>query len=133
MTFQIVVADDHKMIRRGLRRIIEEDGQGMEVVGEASDGMELMEFLQGMQPDLILLDISMPKLQGIEAARRIKSLYPGVKILILTMHNNRGYLYKAMSAGVDGYILKEETDTELFSAIEQVRQGMVYISPLLQE
>jgi DNA-binding NarL/FixJ family response regulator len=128
--FQILLADDHVMFRRGVRRII----QGMEdveVVGEAGDGLELLELLKKTDPHLVILDISMPNLRGLEATREIKALKPGIKILLLTMHKDKEYLYHAFSAGAEGYLLKEDADTELFSAIKTLRQGGTYISPLL--
>lgn len=128
--FQILLADDHVMFRRGVRRII----QGMEdveVVGEAGDGLELLELLKKTDPHLVILDISMPNLRGLEATREIKALKPGIKILVLTMHKDKEYLYHAFSAGAEGYLLKEDADTELFSAIKTLRQGGTYISPLL--
>ena len=126
----ILLADDHVMFRRGVRKII----QGMdavEVVGEASDGFELLELLKKTAPDLVILDISMPNLRGLEATREIKIINPKVKVLILTMHKDREYLYHAFTAGAEGYLLKEDADTELLAAIDTLRQGGTYISPLL--
>jgi len=126
----ILLADDHVMFRRGVRRII----QGMdavEVVGEASDGFELLELLKKTAPDLVILDISMPNLRGLEATREIKIINPKVKVLILTMHKDREYLYHAFTAGAEGYLLKEDADSELLAAIDTLRQGGTYISPLL--
>lgn len=100
--YRIVLADDHYLIREGLRSILEENAD-LQVVGEASDGLELLLLLDRLKPHLVILDISMPNLQGIETARQIKIKYPGIKILILTMHQEREYLYKAISAGVEGY------------------------------
>ncbi len=128
--FNILLADDHVMFRRGVRRIIQSIGD-VEVVGEASDGFELLELLKKTAPDLIVLDISMPNLRGLEATREIKIINPGVKVLILTMHKDREYLYHAFSAGAEGYLLKEDADSELISAIDTLRKGGTYISPLL--
>ena len=130
--YRIVVADDHSMLRQGIKKIIEES-KNMVVVGEASDGLELLNLLKKMTPDMVILDISMPNLRGIEATSELKMIYPEVKILILTMHKRKEYLYHALAAGADGYLLKEDTDTELFSAIEAVRQGETYVSPLLSK
>jgi DNA-binding NarL/FixJ family response regulator len=118
------------MLRKGIRRIIEES-KDMIVVGEASDGLELLKLLKKGTPDMVILDISMPGLRGIEATREIKSAYRAVKILILTMHKEKGYLQHALSARADGYLLKEDSDTELFSAIDMIRNGEVYLSPIL--
>jgi DNA-binding NarL/FixJ family response regulator len=128
--YKILLADDHVMFRRGVRSLI----QGMknvEVVGEAGDGLELLGLLRDIRPDLVILDISMPKLRGLEATREIKSLDPGVKVLILSMHKEREYLYQALTAGAEGYLLKEDADGELISAIETLRRGGTFISPLL--
>jgi len=128
--YRIVLADDHRMMRHGVRRIIE-DRPDMEVIGEAGDGVELLNLLMKLTPEMVVLDISMPNLRGIEAAREIKSLYPEVKILILTMHKDREYLSQTFAAGADGYILKEDADIELYSAVETIRKGGHYISPVL--
>lgn len=126
----ILLADDHVMFRRGVRRIIQ-GIDGVEVVGEASDGFELLELLKKTAPDLVILDISMPNLRGLEATREIKIINPKVKVLILTMHKDREYLYHAFTAGAEGYLLKEDADSELLAAIDTLRQGGTYISPLL--
>src|SRR3990172_12279475 len=114
--YRIVLADDHPLFRRGLRAIIE-GMKGLEVIGEAGDGLELLSLLSTMTPDLVILDLSMPNLRGIEALREIRKNYPDVKSLILTMHKDRSYLREALSAGAVGYLLKEDTDPDLFSAI----------------
>ncbi len=129
-TYKIFLADDHVLVRQGIKRIIQEK-QGLEVAGEADDGLELLELLEKTVPDLIILDISMPRLRGIEAIKMVKKLYPKVKILVLTMHRDKEYLYQAMSSGADGFVIKEEADTSLLSAIAAVRAGREYISPLL--
>ncbi len=130
--YSIVLADDHVLVRQGLRRILE-GMPGLEVVGEANDGLELLDLLSKVTPDLAILDIFMPNLRGIEAIHEIKKIQPEVKILILTMHKDKEYLYLALSAGAKGYLLKEDADKELFSAIEKVRQGKTYISPHFSE
>jgi DNA-binding NarL/FixJ family response regulator len=130
--YQIVLADDHVLLRQGLKRILQGTAD-LEVVGEASDGLELLRLLNQLTPDMIILDISMPNLRGIEAIHEIKTLHPDVIVMILTMHKEKEYLYQAVSAGVDGYLLKEDADTELFSAIEKIRQGKFYLSPHLSE
>jgi len=130
LPYRIVLADDHVMFRQGIKRIIEET-EGLEVVGEASDGFELLQLLKNLQPDMVLLDISMPNIRGIEATREIKSLYPNVKVLILTMHRKKEYLYHAISAGAQGYLLKEDSDVELFSAVKTIRKGSFYVTRLL--
>ena len=126
--YPIVLADDHALIRQGLRRLIQ-GVDDLEVTGEAGDGIELLSLLSVMTPRMVILDISMPNLRGIEAVHAIKSKHPDVKILILTMHKE--YLHQALSAGADGYLLKEDADRDLFSAIENIRHGRVYVSPRL--
>jgi DNA-binding NarL/FixJ family response regulator len=128
--FSIVLADDHVMFRRGVRSLVQ-GLAGIEVIGEASDGLELLAVLKKTRPDLAIIDISMPNLRGLEAIREIKAIDPGVKVLILTMHKDREYLDHALSAGAAGYLLKEDADTELLTAIDTLRKGGTYISPLL--
>jgi DNA-binding NarL/FixJ family response regulator len=130
--YRVVLADDHVMVRQGVKRILKEIPD-LEVVGEVGDGLELLELLKKGHPDLILLDISMPHLQGIEATKKIKAKCPDIKILLLTMHKNKEYLYHAIAAGAEGYLLKEDADTELLSAIATIRQGGSYISSLMSE
>lgn len=127
---QIVLADDHLLIRRGLRKII--DGQpGLTVVGDVGDGLELLNLLEGGCLDLVLLDISMPNIRGIEAIGQIKKLCPDIKILMLTMHSSKELLVSAMQAGADGYALKEDSDQELLLAIQQCMEGKRYLAPSL--
>jgi DNA-binding NarL/FixJ family response regulator len=128
-SYLIVLADDHVMIRQGLRKLIEAKPD-MKVIGEVADGVELLSFLSALTPHLVILDISMPNLRGIEAVREIKRKFPQVKVLVLTMH--REYLHQALASGADGYLLKEDADRELFSAIENLRQGKTHISPGLR-
>jgi DNA-binding NarL/FixJ family response regulator len=131
-SYRIALADDHLLFRQGLKKIIEERSD-LEVVGEADCGMELIRLLENLVPDLVLLDISMPNLRGLEAIHEIKKNHPGLKILVLTMHKDKEYLHQAISGGADGYLLKEDADSELFSAIDRVRQGKIYVSPKLSE
>jgi DNA-binding NarL/FixJ family response regulator len=131
-SFDIVIVDDHVMFRQGVKRILEERSD-FEVVGEADCGLELLKLLEKLAPDLIILDISMPNLRGLEAIRETKMTHPNVKILVLTMHKDKEYLHQAITSGAEGYLLKEDTDSELFSAIDRIRQGRIYISPKLSE
>jgi len=130
--YRIVLADDHPLLRQGLKKIIHENGV-MKVIGEAGDGMALLKLLPKTNPDLVIIDISMPKLRGIEAIPKIKTIHPQVKILILSMHGDKEYLFQAISAGADGYLLKEDADSELFNAIETIFQNKIYISPMLAD
>jgi DNA-binding NarL/FixJ family response regulator len=128
--YRILLADDHVLFREAMRKAIG-DTEGLAVVGGVGDGLELMEFLQHTRPDLIILDLTMPNLSGLEAAREIKKLYPEVKILILSMHKSTGCLKGAFLVGVNGYLLKEDAFHDLMSAIETIRSGKEYISPRL--
>ena len=128
--YHIVLADDHVMFRQGIKNILE-GAKELEVVGEAGDGLKLRDMLKKLTPGMVILDISMPNLRGLEATREIKIISPEVKVLILTMHRDKEYVYSAISAGAEGYLLKEDADTELFAAIAKIRQGGYYISPLL--
>lgn len=128
--YRIVLADDHMMFRRGVKKIIQENEE-LDVVGEASDGLQLLEIIKQSPPDMVIVDVSMPNLRGLEATREIKMTNPDIKVIILTMHKDKEYLYHALSAGAEGFLLKEDADVELFAAIKTIRQGGSYISPLL--
>jgi DNA-binding NarL/FixJ family response regulator len=132
--YRIIVADDHVLFRQGLRGLLLA-APGLEVAGEAGDGLELLELLKTRKsdPHLVILDISMPNLRGIEAIPEIKALCPGVKLLIVTMHADKEYLYQTLAAGVNGYFLKKDAGKELFSAIETIRRNKTYVSPHLSE
>ncbi len=127
---RIVIADDHSLIRQGIKSIICQDRE-MQVVGEAANGQELLELLQRREADMVIMDISMPGMNGIEAMGRIRELYPHLLLLILTMHSNRQYFYHSIAAGAHGYLMKDDSDTELLSAICRVREGKTYVSPQL--
>ncbi len=123
----IIVADDHALFRQGLKMLIA-GVPDLQVIGEAASGLQLLELLEKLTPDLILLDIGMPDLGGLEVLPKIKAIHPDVKVMILTMHNDREFLYRALAAGADGYCLKKEADTQFFAAIEKVRQGQMHVS-----
>ena len=128
--FRIVLADDHILLRNTLRKSIEAFPD-LEVIGEASNGIELLQLLTDISPDLIILDISMPELEGIEVTEEIKRDFPGIKILILTMHKSRDHLRASLAAGVDGFLLKENAYDDLIKAIRNIQQGRRYISNLV--
>jgi DNA-binding NarL/FixJ family response regulator len=129
---RIVLADDHIILRQGLRRLID-DAPDMEVIGEAGNGLELLQLLRGLSPDLVILDISMPQLRGIEAIHEAKAVHPGLKMLLLTMHKESALVHAAMAEGADGYVLKEDAETQLFAAIRKIQAGGTYISPKLAD
>jgi DNA-binding NarL/FixJ family response regulator len=128
--YRILLADDHKMFRQGIKKIIDERTD-MEVVGEANDGLEVLNLMKKLSPELVIIDIAMPNMRGIEATHEIKSLWPHTKVMVLTMHKDKDLLSQAIAEGADAYLLKEDADIELFSAIETIRRGKHYISPLL--
>lgn len=129
--YRIVLADDHVIFRQGIKGLISEKSD-LKVVGEANDGLELLNLLQrGLKTDMVVMDISMPNLRGIEATYEIKSILPKVKILLLTMHKSKEHLYHAISAGAQGYLLKEDSEVELFTAIDAIRKGEIFVSRLL--
>ena len=130
--YRIVLADDHVMFRQGVKSILERD-KNLEVVGETGDGLELLQLLKSVTADMVILDISMPHLRGLEATQEIKMISKNIKVLILSMHRDKEYVRSAISAGAEGYLLKEDADTELFNAIAQIRHEGRYISPLLME
>ena len=125
---RVLLADDHSLILAGLRKLVEGE---CEVVGTVEDGRTLVEAAQTLRPDLILLDISMPLLNGLEAARQLRTLVPGSKLIFLTMHASPTYATEAFQAGASGYILKHSAAEELSQAIKSVLQGRHYLTPLL--
>lgn len=130
MSIKVMITDDHAMIREGIKQLLEYDGN-IEVVAEASDGEECLELLKTVKPDVLLLDINMPKKNGIEVLENIKRKHYEMKVLILTVHNEVEYLLKAVDIGVDGYILKDSESAELKKAIVAVLSGENYIQPSL--
>jgi len=131
MIHTIILADDHVLVRQGIRRIIEEDSS-LKVIAEAGDGQEVLELLKKSTPNLVILDISMPRLGGFEAAEIIKNQYPAVKIIMLTMFKRKNFLMRAREMGIDAFVLKEQADADLNSAIKTVLENETYISPLLK-
>jgi DNA-binding NarL/FixJ family response regulator len=128
--YSVVLADDHAMFREGVKKIIQQIAD-VTVSGEAKDGLELLELLKKSCPHLVVLDLSMPNLRGLEAIREIKRTYPQVKVLVLTMHKKKEFIRQAMRDGADGFLLKEDAGSELFRAVQTVRNGGKYLSPLL--
>lgn len=125
---RLVLADDHVVLRSGLRMLLESQGD-MEVVGEAPDGAAAVQLARSLRPDLILMDISMPGMDGMEATRAIKQECPDIKVLVLTMHDDTGYLKEVLAAGASGYVLKKAIDAELVSAIRTVLRGEIFVYP----
>lgn len=130
MSVKVMLADDHVLIREGIKQLLEFDGS-IEVVDEASDGEECLNKILCSKPQVLLLDINMPKVNGIEVLEEIKKQKIDVKVLILTVHNEVEYLLKAIEIGVDGYLLKDSGSSELKKAIDVVMKGENYIQPSL--
>jgi len=127
--YRVVLADDDFLFRPLLKRLIRGE-PGLEVAADAGDGAELLALLSVLRsaPQMAILDITMPNLGGIDTTSRIKAAYPGLKVLIVSIHREPEYVREAISAGADGYVLKEDVDTELFPAIEKIRRGGAYFS-----
>ncbi len=130
--YRIILADDHVIFRQGMKRLIDEVPE-LSVVGEASDGLKLLSLLEDVAADMVLLDIAMPGMRGIEATREITQRFSHVKVLMLTMHKNKEYLYHAIASGASGYLLKEDSDLELITAIETIQKGDLFISSLFAD
>jgi two-component system response regulator NreC len=128
---RVLLADDHTILRQGLKMLLNAQPD-MEVIGEASDGHQAISETHRLQPDIILMDITMPDMNGIAATRQVRRQQPDVRVLVLTMHENEEYLFQALRAGASGYILKEAADTELITAIRAVQAGRFYLSPSAQ-
>ncbi len=127
---RILLADDHAVLRAGLRALLAVQGD-LEVVGEASDGAEAIRLTLALRPDVVVMDIGMPGVGGIDATARIKRDLPAAKVLILSMHDDRGYLRQVLRAGASGYVLKKAADTELLVAIRAAARGDIFLDPAL--
>ena len=132
MSIRTLLVEDHTLVRAGIQALLS-GGEDLQVVGEAADGQAAVELCRTLQPDLVLMDVAMPRLNGIEAARQIKAEMPAVHILMLSMHGSRQYIFEALKAGVLGYVLKEAAFSELLSAIKIVMSGKTYLSPKLSD
>lgn len=128
MTIRIVLADDHTILRAGLRSLLESQ-RGFAVVGEAESGREALKLARTLVPDIVLMDVSMPDLNGIEASRQLRAEQPEVRVLALSMYSNRQFIEGMLSAGVSGYLLKDCVMDELANAIRAVANGQTYLSP----
>jgi two-component system response regulator NreC len=127
---RILIAEDHLTVREGLKLIINAE-KDMEVVGEAGDGHEVIEYAKQLQPDIVLMDISMPELNGLVATAKLKRILPEIKILTLTRHTDEAYLKELIEAGASGYVLKQSASNELIHAIRLVADGDCYLDPSL--
>ena len=131
MSLQIILADDHPIVRQGFKALLEREG--FEVVGEASDGHEASRLAQTLRPDVAVLDLSMPGLNGLDAARAVLQASPRTKTILLTVHKEDQYVLGALQAGVKGYVLKTQAIMEVVQAIQQVARGGLYLSPAVAE
>jgi two-component system, NarL family, response regulator NreC len=129
-TIKLMLVDDHDVVRTGLRSFLETQ-QGFQVVAEAKSGLEALEQARETQPDIVLMDITMPDMDGIEATRQLKNLYPDCQVLVLTVHSDKQYFMKIMSVGASGYLTKQAAADELVAAIRAVAAGHVYLQPAL--
>ncbi len=127
---RVLIADDHTLVREGLRALLQGEG-GFEVIAEASTGHEAIERALEMRPDVILMDIGMPKLDGLEATRRIVKASPGIRVLVLTVHETEDYFFRALEAGAQGFLVKDAASTELIAAVRAVHQGGMFLYPPL--
>ena len=129
---RVLLADDHTIVRQGLRALLDSQ-EDIEVVGEAEDGRQAFEKTKELIPDIVVIDITMPNLNGIEATRQIKKQNPEIKVLVLTVHDNEEYIHQILQAGASGYLLKESAVTDLVSAINAVKKGGIFLSPAISK
>jgi len=127
---RVLLVDDHAMFREGVRSLLEGEPD-LEVVGEVEDGRAAVQTALTLAPDVVLMDITMPQLDGVEATRQIRSQNDAIKVLVLTMHDNEDVFFRSISAGASGYVLKRSGGLELMSAIRSTHEGNSYLSPLL--
>ena len=130
--FRIVIAEDHTILREGLRSLLSSD-PNFDIIGEAGDGREAIQCVEKFKPDLILMDLSMPRMTGLDAIREIKRQFKDTKILVLTVHKTEEYILATFKAGADGYLLKDSTHAELVMAVKKVLSGKHYISPEISD
>ena len=129
---RILLAEDHTIVRQGIAALLRTEGD-MEVVGEASDGLEAIELTRKLTPDLVLMDIGMRRLNGLEATREIKKFLPSTKVLVLTMYDNEEWIFQILKAGASGYLIKDSAMTDLTSALRAIYQGDSYLSPSISK
>lgn len=131
-TIQLVIADNHTLVRAGFRSLLE-DLDGVEVIGEAENGREALHLVETLKPQIVLMDIAMPEMNGLEATARIARDFPQVRVLILSMHANEEYVYQALKSGAAGYLLKDSGTEELGLAIRALARGETYLSPTVSK
>jgi DNA-binding NarL/FixJ family response regulator len=129
---RVFLADDHGVVRKGLRFLLERQPD-MEVVGEASDGREAIDLVSELKPHVVIMDIAMPRLNGIDATSQIVKRDPSIGVIMLSMHSDEGYLIRTLAAGAKGYLLKESAEADLVRAVEAVAQGKPFFSPAIAQ
>ncbi len=127
-TYHIVIAEDHRILREGLRSMLSSTND-FQIVGEADNGLEAIKCVDELKPDLLMIDLSMPKMNGLDAISEIKKRNPDTRVMVLTIHKEEEYIYESLKAGADGYLLKDATREELLLAVKIVLNGKTYISP----
>ncbi len=132
MALRIILADDHTILRNGLRLLLERQ-HDFAVVGEASNGREAIDLAARELPDVVIMDVAMPALNGIEAAQRISSAHPGIAIIILSVHSDEAYILRALKAGARGYLLKDSPEGDLIQAVHAVASGKAFFSPAVSK
>lgn len=132
MTVTILLADDHPIVRQGLRHLLEEES-GVKIVGEASNGLQAVQLTEKLKPNILILDMMMPDLNGLEVLRQVKERSPGTSSIVLSMQSADIYVVEALKAGALGYVLKETGPSELLGAVQQVVRGQRYLSPRISE
>jgi DNA-binding NarL/FixJ family response regulator len=131
MPIQVIVADDHQLIRQSLKVLLESEGFG--VVGEAANGQEALQLAEKLRPDVVVMDLAMPVLNGIDAAKEIQRLSPKIKTILLTMHTDRQYILEGLRGGAKGYVMKTHAANDLVRAIREAARGGTYLSPEISE
>jgi len=129
---KVLIAEDHTIVRQGLARLLS-DQPGLEVIGQAVNGRDAVEMAEKLNPDIIIMDIAMPKMNGIEASKRIRKLLPKTKILILSMYSHEHYIHELLEAGVSGYLLKDSSGRDIIKAIDEAMKDKTFLSPAISK
>lgn len=131
-TIKVMIAEDHTIVRQGLARLLS-DQPGLEVVGQAVNGRDAVEMAENLNPDIIIMDIAMPKMNGIEASKKIRKLLPRTKILILSMYSHEHYIHELLEVGVSGYLLKDSSGHDIIKAIDDAMKNKIFLSPAISQ
>jgi RNA polymerase sigma factor (sigma-70 family) len=131
-TLKVLLVEDHVIVRQGVSALLDEEPD-IAIVGEASDGSQALALVQKLRPDIVLMDLSLPGLGGVEATRQMRELFPDVRVLVLSMYDSEEYVFRALRAGASGYVLKQSTSTELVLALRAVAAGSTFLSPSISQ